>query len=225
MSDQDIPDNAPITAFEKARIRWFENYGAAIVENRRLFFIAVAQAIAILGLGGAIFFMMPLKTVVPYTVKVNQESGQVTVAPVGMQRYMPGDPEKQYFLAQWATKLMTLDKFMTERYLTDSYILTRDKAVSEIQDWIDHNRPIEAITKDPSLTRTVTIRSVSFIQDGAALVRATLETRSVNQKAADRKNVLVTIHYAVIPPKTEKEILENPIGLFVTHFAINEDLT
>lgn len=222
MKKEDSLRNAPISAFEKARFEWFERYGSSVMGSNRLFILAVILAVATIAQSLAIFVMMPLKTVQPYVVKVSDD-GQATATSVGTVAYQPGDAEKRYFLADWVTKLLTLDKYMTENNLVAAFYRTRNKGSSEFSDWVDQNKPAEALNLDPSLTRAVAIRSISFIGDGAALVRASLETRTSAQSAQMKKNVIVTIHYALIPPTTEKEILENPIGLYITHFAINED--
>lgn len=215
--------NSPITAFDKARIEWFERYGSAVTGSSRMFFLAMAQMFAIVAMAITIMMMMPLKTVVPYIVEVNKE-GQPTSAPVAMKSYNPGDAEKKYFLAEWSTQLLTLDRYFTNTNLLAAYSRVRDKATSEFGAYVEENKPAEALRLDPNLTRIVKIRSVAFVSEGAALVRAGLETRSGKGQTVQRKNVILTIHYSLIPPKTEQEILDNPIGLFVTHFAVSEDL-
>jgi len=226
MSKDNFSDirNSPTTALQKARQRWFEEYGAAGMNSNRMFVGLMASLITNISLGIALAVMMPLKTVQPWMVKVDKEEGVATATKVGTAPYQPGDPEKRYFLAEWTTMLLTLDKYMTEKNLVKAFYRTRGKGSSEFGDWVDVNKPAEALKLDPSLTRNIQIRSISFVADGAALVRVSLETRTSAQSSPIRKNVIATIHFAVIPPTTEQEILENPIGLYITHFAISEDM-
>lgn len=56
------------------------------------------------------------------------------------------------------------------------------------------------------------------------IIRVATETRSSKQ-APIIENQMVTLHYAIVPPQTEKEVLENPLGLVITHFEISKDLT
>lgn len=223
MEENRLPPNAPASAHIKARQIWFEQYGSSVMNRNRLFIIAVLEAIVIFVMGIAIASLTPLKTVVPYVVKVHTD-GQVSTSPIGSKVYQPGDNEKQYFLAEWSTKLLTLDRFVTIKNLESAFYKTRNKATSEFSDYIDQYKPAEKLKQDQSLTRSVTIRSISFVADGSALVRASLETRSLNQSAPDKKNIIITIHYSIVPPQTQQDILDNPIGLYITHFAINEDL-
>lgn len=217
------PKNYPATAFEKARLTWYEQYGSAVVGSNRMFLLAVIMVVAVALLCITIMMMMPLKTVQPYLVKVNAD-GMAVATPVELATYRPGDAEKKYFLSDWAIKLLTLDRFLTNKNLLDAYDRVRDKAIPEFAEYVETNKPAEALRLDPNLTRVVKIRSVAFISDGAALVRAALETRSGKGNTFTRKNVILTIHYSLVPPKTEQDIFKNPIGLYITHFALSEDL-
>ena len=217
-----VPDNAPITAYERARIEWFERYGCAVVERDRYFVFALIACAALAAMAFALLALAPLKTVVPYVVRV-ADNGSAAVAPAAAQRYSPGQPERAYFLARWVTSLMTLDAYMTERNLAEAYAQTAGVASNEFVDWLKTQRPVEAVKKDPSLVRTVAINTVTPLEEGIMQVRVRLETRSLTQ-APESRRYQVTIHYATVPPKTEADIIKNPIGLIITHFAINEEL-
>ena len=215
--------NSPLTAFEKARLVWFQLYGSAVVGSNRLFIVTLVVCITCIGQGIAIMSMLPLKTVVPYIVKVNND-GMVTSNPVEMSNYTPGDAEKKYFLSDWSVKLLTLDRYLTNKNLLDAYERVRDKATNEFADFVATNKPAEALKLDTQLTRGVKIRSVAFISEGAALVRLVTETRAGQGQSYIRKNMIITVHYTLVPPKTEQEIFSNPIGMYITHFSLSEDL-
>jgi type IV secretory pathway TrbF-like protein len=50
------------------------------------------------------------------------------------------------------------------------------------------------------------------------------ERRNAGNPAAAREKFVLTIHFTTLMPKTEQELLRNPVGLFVTHFLVNTDL-
>lgn len=202
---------------------FFERWGGASVESSRWFAFSIVVVLALIGQTIAIMQMLPLKTVQPYKITVTDD-GRVTGTPVAAEAYAPGENEKKYFLSQWTTKLFTLDRFFTEKYLLDAYALTRDQAASQFSDYINRFQPLVALKADPTLNQQVTVRSVSFVQQGVALVRFRIDTRSA-KKSVVSKDLLITVYYAVIPPKTEEEIYQNPIGLFITQFSVSEDIT
>ena len=203
--------NAPLTAFEQARAVWFEAYGTPVVQRARYFALALLCASSLLVSSIARALLFPLKTVVPYVME-RAENGAVTPVPATAQRYSPGAAEKRYFIAQWVKKLLTLDRYFSEPYLSEAYLLTRAKATTEFTDWLRKNAPIADLQKDPSLTRTISISSVSLLQEEVALVRLATEKRSMSNPSAVREKFVVTLHFAVVPPKTEEDLYKNPIG-------------
>lgn len=217
---EDRIKKSPITATTKGK-GLFERFGGPIVDRNRWFIgFVIMSGVAIAELQ-VINNMLPLKTVVPYMVTV-KDTGKVEGTPVETINFTPDENAKRYFLKDWVTKVFTLDRFLTEKYLIDSYKLVRGQGSEEFRQFIETNKPLIALRSDPNLVQAVVIRSVSFIQDSAALVRIRIETR--NSEGVRFADKLVTIHFSVVKPNTEQEIYENPIGLYITHFAVSEDI-
>lgn len=206
---------------------WFEANGGILVASTRLFVALVIVGVVAVCEGIALYAMAPLKTTVPYIVKVNTDGG-VSVEEAAARKYVPQRPEIEYALSKWVRNMLTIDPYLTSNpqrnNVSEAYSMTRDKATEEFLAWFKDSKPIEAITKDPTMTRVVNIRNLLHIQDGAVIARISTETRSMNSKPVT-ENQMVTIHYSILPPKTQKEILENPLGLVITHFEISKDLT
>ncbi len=217
------PRGAPPGVCPRPEQLWFEVQGAPVVERNRYFLICLGLLLALTAACIALAMMAPLKTVVPFVLE-KVEEGAVVPAPMAAQQYQPGVPEKRYFIAQWARQLLTLDSHLTEQYLSEAYRVTRSKATVEFTDWIQRAGPMAELKRDPTLTRTVAISSVSLIQDQVALVRVATERRNAGNPIANREKFVLTIHFTTVPPKSEEELLSNPVGLFVTHFLVNTDL-
>lgn len=224
-SDSLIADmgNAPLTAFQEAENRFFEIYGSSKVESSRWFvaFLAALSVIAMLGL--ALYNLTPLKTVVPYMVKVDSEVGAVAQV-ASAANFKPDASVKSYFLSQWVEQVMTLDPYQTQKNIKKAYSVTRDKANAEFTELLNTDKPIERLVGDQALTRVVKVNSVNpGSSDGIAFVRITTEERS-GPGAVKTKRYVFTIHYAIVPPQTEEEIRINPIGMFITHFVRSEEV-
>ena len=216
--------NSPMTAFEKGKNEWFERMGSPVVERDRYFILAGVFGIAFIGLVAGLITMMPLSRVVPYTVQVDKLTGEAVATRSAAQIYKAGNPEKQYFLTRWVRGLMELDSNTTAKSLAEVFDATRSKATDEFTDFLSKTRPLVRVRTEVGLTRTVEIKSYSPINDQSVIVRFATEERSTGQKTV-RRNYIITIHYAIDPPTSEAGIMKNPIGLFVTHFAINEDMS
>lgn len=211
----------PITAITKGK-GMFERWGGSAIESNRWFIGFLVLSVVCLVQLYTISAMAPLKTVVPYMVNV-KDTGQVATTPVAAINFTPDENAKRYFLKEWVTKVFTLDRFLTEKYLIDAYSLCRGQGAEEFRAFIEENKPIIALRSDPNLVQNMTIRSVSFVADGAALIRIRLEKR--NAEGLKLSDKLLTVHFSVIAPNTEQEIYTNPIGLYITHFAVSEDIS
>jgi type IV secretion system protein VirB5 len=216
--------NSPLTAYEKGKREWFERMGSPIVERDRYFVLAALFGLAFVGVVGTLMNMMPLTRVEPFVVQVDKITGHAVATRAAAQAYKPGAAEKQYFIIKWVRGLLELDPNTTERALAEVYENSRGKAVEEFTDFVNKTKPIVRVRTETGLTRTVEIKSFSPLNDQSALVRLVTEERALN-KGAVRRSYVITIHYAIDAPDTEAEIMKNPIGLFVTHFAINEDMS
>lgn len=215
--------NSPDVALARGRREWFERVGSPTVEKSRYFVMFVLVTILMIALVIALISMMPLTRVVPYKIEVDKQSGIVTSTPVAAKEFKPGQAEQQYFIVQWVRHLLELDPYVTERNLSDAYQLTRGKAIEEFTDFINKTQPIVRVKTNTGLTRSVNVKSVSFVDAGSALVRVATEERVLGQSALV-KDYVITVHFTMSPPQTEAEIIRNPIGIFITHFAINEEL-
>lgn len=214
--------NSPLTAFEKAERVWFERMGSPVVERDRYFVLAAIIGLAFIALVLALMAMMPLSRAVPYSVQVDKITGEARAERSSAQIYKPGNPEKQYFLTRWVRQLMELDANTTSKALTEVFEGTRGKATDEFTDFMAKTKPLVRIRTEPGLVRNVEIKSYSPINDQSVMIRFATEERAMGQKTV-RRNYVVTLHIAIDPPNTEAAIMKNPLGLFVTHFAINED--
>lgn len=218
-----LPQETPPVVSPHPEKVWFEAHGIPVVERNRYFLLTLVLSLALIIACSALALMAPLKTVVPFVLE-KVDGGAVIPAPMNAQQYQPGEAEIRYFIAQWVRQLLTIDPHLTEQYLSEAYRVTRGKATVEFTDWVQRTLPMGELKKDPSLTRTVFISSVSLIQDQVALVRVTTERRNAGNPSANREKFILTIHFTTLTPKSETELLSNPAGLFVTHFLVNTDM-
>lgn len=216
--------NSPLTAFEKGQREWFERMGSPIVERDRYFIMAALFALAFMALVGTLMYMMPLTRVEPWVIQVEKLTGEVRTTPAAAQAYKPGAAERQYFIVRWVRGLLELDPNTTEKALTEVYENCRGKAIDEFSDFVNKTKPIVRVRTETGLTRTVEIKSYTPLNDQSSLIRVVIEERALN-KAVIRRSFVIAVHYAIDPPDTEVKIMKNPIGMFITHFAINEDHT
>ena len=215
--------NVPLTAYDRAKAEWAERNGDATVNQSRYFVLLVLMMLGVVLMAGALFGLAPLKTVIPYEISFDRNTGETNVRPITTERFVPNDTQKRYFIARWVRQLLTIDPFTTERDLTEAFSFVRGKAVGEFQDFIRTTQPIVRVGQDRNLTRAVQVSSLQFIGDNVAQTRVVTQERTTGQESPQKRFIL-TIHFVIEPPKTEREMYQNPIGLHITHFAISEEL-
>ena len=215
--------NVPNAAYEQAKDEWFERMGEPVVEKNRWFIVALVIGLALVASMTMNSMMLPLKTVEPYVINVNKESGAVTASSVRAQDYKPAEPEKKYFLARWIEQLITLDPGVSEYNLRQAFAFTRGKAIQEYTDYMNQTQPLRRLRDEKTLTRQVRIVSVGFVQDNVANIRFVAEERQIGSQPVIKRYTAI-LHFEVVPPITEKDIIFNPVGLFITHFAITEEM-
>ncbi|HCA27220.1 MAG TPA: hypothetical protein DEP05_06200 [Betaproteobacteria bacterium] len=213
----------PQESLDDGKRVFFEASGAPTVNGNRWFIVAMVLAASVTMLSIAIWRMLPLKSVMPYIVKVS-DSGYVAADPAAAKKYVPGEREKRYFLAKWVRQVYLLDPSLTVKNLKDAWSITSGDAVAEFRGQIKKDNPIGKITNTPQNIRAVDINSVSFVGGNTSLVRFTTSERGSYGKERDVKHLIATIHFHCIPPQTASEILTNPIGLQITNFDITEDI-
>jgi type IV secretory pathway TrbF-like protein len=218
-----LPRNAPLTAFEKARIEWFERYGSAIVDKNRNFLLNVLLAFVILALGYTIYSMMPLKRIVPYTIHVS-DNGAVVAGQSATEGYKPGEKEINYFLNEWVKQVLTIDIKLTKTNIETAYSRTSGVAAQQLTEYLKKTQPFTALQATPDLVTTIEPLSLPTpIAENIVMIRVDANSRNAT-KFLGKTRYQITLHYALAPPTTDQEILTNPIGLLITDFKISEEI-
>lgn len=215
--------NVPNVAYEKARQQWAERMGEPIVERNRWFLMALFLAFALLVSLLALKHLTPLKTVVPYAIKIDQDTGEIRGAPVEASKFVLGTAEKKYFISRWVRNIIDLEPRVTEKNLREAFGFVRGKAVDEYKDFMTKTRPLARLQEEKTLSRRADIVSIIIESENTANIRFVTEERQVGS-APVRQRYVAFITYEVVPPTTDLEMLENPLGIFITHFVISEEI-
>lgn len=215
--------NVPDTAYERAKRDWFERNGDATVNQSRFFLLSLLLLICLVLMATAIATMLPLKTVVPYSITVDVDTGRTTATEISASKYIPDQNQKSYFLSRWVRQVLSLDPFTTERDLREAFAMVRGKAIGEFREFLTATKPVGRITEDRTLTRVVDVSSIQFIDENIAQVRVITRERSANTSAVSKRHI-VTMHFVLEPPASIDQILANPIGIYVVHFSITEEM-
>lgn len=215
------PDR-PAGVFEDPAGKFAEIYGGAKVSQQRMFLLAAGAMILAAGAVIALFLNAQKSVAVPWLVEVNAVRGIVS-KPVRIESVRPSDAVIKAEIARWATKVFTIDKALSPQLFREANVMTKGLGEAQFTAFRVQQNVIERMTRDPSLQRKATVSSIDVSQPGVAFVFvATQEASGTNANTASTRYRL-TVKYELTPPKTEAEILANPLGLYITSMNVSEE--
>ena len=193
--------------------------------GRSRILIATLAGISLV-LAVTIMQMMPLKERVPYFVEVEQVTGRVASSERAAKTFVADENNKRYFIKDWVQAMFSIDQARTKAILLPrAKSMTRSKATNQYSEWMDRDQTLLRMIEEPELSRSVELRSISFVPgaENVAIIRALFHTEG---KYGGRKTEgrVITVTFALIPPETDEEILQNPIGLFITEFNVDSEV-
>ena len=220
---QDV-GNVPLTAYDAAKAEWNLRNGDSTVNQARFFIYGLFVTICLVILAASLYEIIPLHRPVPYNIQVDKVTGESVAVGISAKDAKATQQQKIWFISRWTKQLLTLDTFTTESALNEAYEAVRGKAIEEFRDFVHATQPIRQVSDNKNLSRTVTlVNAPQFLADNIAQVRVITERRSIGV-APLTKRFILTIHFVLEPPSTDEEIMKNPIGLYITHFGISEEM-
>jgi type IV secretion system protein TrbF len=219
-----VAANAPAAVLPGTAERFAEIYGSSKVQAQRWFLVAMASlALAFASLLG-IVSLLPLKEVRPWVVEIEPATGLVN-RPVEVIRVDPNAAVVKAELARWAEAVYTLDPLRSRELLRWANTRTADKAVAQFTEFRLRERIAERLSTEKQLVRQAKVTAVDASQNGTAFIFITTTERWGGPAPAGDvvRRFRVTVNYRLQVATQEADLLANPLGLFITHFADAEE--
>lgn len=201
---------------------WAEDKLAAARSSRRAaWIIATIAVIVAVAEALAIAAMMPLKTIVPYTLLVDKQTGYVqALKPLDAQQIAPTAALTQSFLVQYVIARESFDIDLLQVNYRKVALWSADRARSDYLARMQVSNPQSPLAHYPrSAVVETNVRSVSPLSNGTALVR--FET--VRRDGAGRASIstpyvaVITYRYSGEPMSVEDRFV-NPLGFQVLRY-------
>jgi len=200
---------------------WAHDVHGSLRASRRLAWIVAGVAVFVAALEAvALAALAPLKTVVPYTILVDRQTGYAETA----QGLKPGALSQdaavtQAFLAQYVMARETFDAHDLQANYRKVTAWSQGPARSQYIALMRRENPQSPVNQNSRTTvLQTTIKSVSLISPGSALVRFETERRD-GDLAGERRAyaAVVGFRYTGAPMRNEDR-LNNPLGFQVTAY-------
>lgn len=214
------PDRPEIYGDPKGKFA--EIYGSALVGQGRLFVVVLIMGLVTLSSVIGLIIMARKSVAVPWYVEVSSTSGVVS-KPVRVESITPSQAVLKAEMAKFCNHVFTIDRDLTPRYFKAANVLTVGAATGQFGEFRASENVLQRIAKEPELVRTTEITSVDASQPGVAFVfLTTTETKGTTANSIKNK-WRVTLKYEIVPPQNERDILANPLGLYINNMNIIQE--
>lgn len=197
------------------RREWNERYGDYIARARTWRLVAIGS-LCVSGLAvGGLAWVAGQSKVTPYIVEVNGLGDAVPVA-IADRAARPDARIIRAQLARWATNCRTVYvDAAAERQAIDQCYAMVNRRGAAFQTMTDYHKANEPFTRAQSESVTVQVETVLPVSDESWRVEWREEVRGRDGKVASRTNWQAVVGVSITPPTDERQVLVNPMGVFV----------
>ncbi|QMW22461.1 virB8 family protein [Sandaracinobacteroides saxicola] len=203
-----------------------DGFESALRSQRFAWLIAlIASGIALI-LGIAVVIMLPLKTVVPYTLLVDRHTGYVqALDPTDNPRIAPDAALTRSFLAQYVTAREGFDRATVKQDYRRVMLWSNGRVrtvYSAALQASNPNSPLVALPRGSTIESRV--RSISSLDETTALVRFETIRRDQNGAVQLPRYWVAIVRYNFSNgPMTVEDRFINPLGFQVTSYRRNAE--
>ncbi|CAN5444498.1 type IV secretion system protein [soil metagenome] len=224
------PDKPPLdrSAYYAEAASWSQDVYGALRASRRVAWIIAAGAGAVALLEAvALAGLMPLKTVVPYTITVDRQTGYVEAA----QGLRPGTLSQdaavtQAFLAQYVLAREGFDPVDLQSTYRKVALWSAGDARNQYVRAMSASNPGSPLKAySPTTVVQPVIKSISLLSSDTALVRFESERRESGAVVGDRAAFasVIKFRYTGAPMRMGDRFL-NPLGFQVTSYRRDSEM-
>ncbi|HEY0414246.1 MAG TPA: VirB8/TrbF family protein [Allosphingosinicella sp.] len=221
------PNREKLDAYYREAGSWAADRQEALRSSRRVAWIVagVAAAIALLE-AIALVVLTPLKTVVPYTLLVDRQTGFVqALKPLDSDKVAPDTALTQSFLVQYVIARESFDIDSLQTNYRKVALWSAEKAKSEYLAGVQGTNPESPLRRYPRNTVVETrIKSVSALGRNVALVRFDTGRRDAGGQYTPLGAWVAIIRYRfTTDPLSAEDRYVNPLGFQVVRYQRNAE--
>ncbi len=217
-------DTKARTPAEKAEEEWDRRSGRLVLQNYHLRLMMVGLIVISIALTIGLVVQSMKSVVVPYIVEVDTTSGEVkNVGKLLQSDYTPRDAEIQYFLRQFVqnARAITLDPVVYDTQMQTLFAYLTQDAARKMKTEIQNEGQLQKFAQ-----KVVQVKIVSILPIKGS---NSWQVRWNEEEFATETGGLVTTPMSgvftitIIPPKDEKILAVNPLGIYIADFSWSKD--
>ena len=201
---------------------WAEGQSATGARETRIAWrVAAGAGLIALLLALALVFLVPLKSVEPYVLTVDRQTGAVEAANTLQEgKLSQNEAVIQAQLAGYVIARETFDSTdLAQQYRRVQIMSSRQVGATYVAEMAANNPASPLNTLSRGDTVTIKIRSVSLIADGAGLVRFTATRSALGTAGGQSTNFVAAISFGFNGRALRAaDRYDNPLGFQVTRY-------
>ncbi len=207
---------------------WYtDRYQAVRVQRDLLSLIALASAVFSFVAIVLVYLNIPLVTVEPFIIQVDKKSGITqAVKPETVEEISAQESIQQYFVVNYIRARETVAGDLEYNYNVVRLMSDPAKVFNAYKWWINASNEDGILARlGADGYRTIDIKSVAFINEGQAQVRATVAEvgRNVGMGVnKEHKVIYVDFEFANLELSLKDRYL-NPLGFLVTNYRVEDE--
>lgn len=211
------PDQTP---YQRAGQVWDDRMGLSLAHARNWRRLAVANLVLAGFLGAGWWAQADRAVVKPFVVEVSDLGQTQRITAIG-GRYEPTEAQVGHALAGWIRNVRSksIDPIVIRQNWLAAYELTTPRAASFLNAWAAAHDPFAEVGRE-----AVNVEVLNVVRRTERTYDLQWrETRFVNgqQAGVERWRALITT--GVQPPRTEAELMKNPLGLKIEDISWTPD--
>lgn len=185
--------------------------------------VCLVAVVGVLFIVNAYIAQLPKR--VPYVIEISDtgEAKYYENAVKLLDRWTPADSTQRYFLAHYITDLRSVssDIYQNKTNVASVYSKTLAKAASVLENWYKNYNPIQ---RAEDVTVKIPIDEVSILKYSDTKWKLTWRETAIRKNdniivSDSQYEALLTVEYYT--PNTERQLRENPIGLYVVDIDVS----
>ncbi|MFC3077845.1 conjugal transfer protein TrbF [Phenylobacterium terrae] len=208
------------TPYQRAGQVWDERMGLSLAHARNWRRIAIANLALAAFLGAGWWVQAERAVVKPYVVEVSDWGQTQKVTAIG-GRYEPTEAQVAHILAAWVrdVRSKSIDPIVIRQNWLRAYDFVTPKGAAFLNTWAQAHDPFAEVGRE-----AVNVEVLNVVRR----TRRTYdlqwrETRFVNGQPAGAERWRALITTTLQPPKTEADLMKNPLGLKIEDVSWTPD--
>ena len=216
-----ILSSAPeATPYQRAAQVWDDRMGLTLAHARNWRRIAVANLALATFLGAGWWVQAERAVVKPFVVEVSDWGETQRITAIG-GRYEPTEAQVAHALANWVrdVRSKSIDPIVIRQNWLEAYDLLTPRAAAFLNTWAAAHDPFADVGRE-----AVNVEVLNVVRRSDRTYDLQWrETRFVNGQQAGTERWRALITTGLHPPRTEAELMKNPLGLKIEDISWTPD--